>query len=103
MPNVFLPSDSLFSAKVPIGHSEGRETFPQYESPRGTGLGRFLSLTPTHPSSPQRTRSEVRFCNEFQDLRHSKAWAWGGLMSCEPGLSPTWGTQRQLSLSGWGS
>lgn len=21
-------------------------------------------------------------------------------MSCEPGLSPTWGTQRQLSLSG---
>lgn len=23
-------------------------------------------------------------------------------MSCEPGLSPSWGTQRQLSLSGWG-
>lgn len=44
----------------------------------------------------------VRFRDGFQDLRCSGAGAWGGLMSCEPGLSPSWGTQRQLSLSGWG-
>lgn len=81
-------TDSSLPPKVWAGHSEKQ----------GSASGPH-PLMSQMPASPEQG---VRFRKGFQDLRRSRAGAWGGLMSCEPGLSPSWGTQRQLSLSGWG-
>lgn len=84
IPNVSSPgTDSFLPPKVWAGHSEKQ----------GSASG-------PHPLRARCLRSPeqgVRFRSEgFQDLRRSRAGAWVGYQSCEPGLSPSWGTQRQL-------
>lgn len=67
------------------------------------GLGRYLSLAPDPLMNwmPGMWGWKLGSTTDFKPLDPAGLEPRGGLMSCEPGLSPTWGTQRQLSLSLW--